>query len=150
MENLQLNYGASNSQRATMAVLASYFALFGCYVAVLQLIAKSYNILFFGALILFVLALFLVLKNTAWKPAPVLEIDTNKIESNLPGKKKISVEWVNVSKVNIGTSYFVFLTNGEQKQRDMDLSDLRFSDLKTAKSKIIELCEHKNIPYHND
>ena len=36
------------------------------------------------------------------------------------------------------------------KQYTVDISGLKYDDLKKVKSQIIEICESKSIPYKND
>lgn len=79
-----------------------------------------------------------------------MNISNEKIEANLSGQKKILIDWATVSNINIGQSYIVFFTNGGQKQRKLELAELKYNDLLAVKSKVIELCEHKNISYRND
>ncbi len=150
MEDLKIDYSESKGIRTINVVIFSYIALFVLYICVTEGIANRFGAFFICALVAFVLAAIMILRNTLWLPAPVVLISNERVESNPQGKKSIVVDWVSVSKVTIGMSYFVFLVNGEQKQKKIELSDLRYEDLKTVKSKIIELCEHKNIPYQND
>lgn len=150
MDELNISYGMSKTQRVTNIVIYAYFAVFGLYFCVKEGIAKNFDVVFFLALLCFLLGAILILRNTIWLPAPLLSIGKDKVTANSQGKKSIMVDWVAVSKVNIGPGYIVFLTNGEQKQRKIELSILKYEDVSKVKSKIIELCEYKNIPYSND
>ncbi|MDU1889860.1 MAG: hypothetical protein E6767_04155 [Dysgonomonas sp.] len=150
MNELNLNYGTTKTQKTTNIVLSVYFIAFGLFIGISQVIIKSYGIVFIGALICVVFAALILLRNTVWLPVPILKIDNEGIASQLFGKKSEKVEWVNVSKVNIGPGYIIFFVNGGQKQKNLDLSELKYNDITKVKSKIIELCEYKNIPYHND
>ena len=71
------------------------------------------------------------------------------IEVNLPQKDVLRKEWNEIRDVGIGISY-VTLKDVNSKQYDVDLSLLKYSDLKDVKSKIIEICENKNIPFKNN
>lgn len=151
MDELVINYnGVSKNKRIANSIVGIYLALFTLYFSIIEGIANRYGILFFCALIGFILAAILILSNTLWVSGATLSIDSNIINSNLPGQTKTSIDWINVSSVNIGVSYIVFSLNGGQKQRKIDLSGLKYDDVKTVKSKIVEACEYKNIPYHND
>jgi len=128
----------------------SYFAAFGLYLCIIEGVASRYGVFFFCALICFILAAILILKNTLWLPAPILKINNETIASHSPQRKSMSIEWVNVSSVNVGPGYIVFLIDGGQKQRKLELSELKYEDVIKVKGMIIELCGHKNIPYKND
>lgn len=150
MEELNLNYGLSKGQRVTNVIVYSLFAAYTLYLCVKEGIINHFGVWFFISLALFLLAVVFILKNTVWLPPAVLSMDKEKISSNFPGHKSLKIDWINVSKVNIGPGYIIFLLNGGQKQAKIDLLSLRYEDLLTVKSKVIELCEYKNIPYQND
>jgi hypothetical protein len=143
MEDLIINYEKpSKSVRWFSIIFASLVIVVSIVLCVME---ATYNLKFFLYLFYALTAAIVLLKNTVWQPSPVLRITNSIIEA-----KKIKIDWTAVSKVNIGLAYIVFLTNGEQKQQKLDLSELLYKDIKDVKSKIIELCEQKNIPYHND
>lgn len=150
MEELNINYGISQKHRITNIVIFSYFAGFGLYLSIREAITVGYNVLFFLALLCFILGAILILRNTVWLPSPILTMDGNRVAANTVYNKKFAVNWVDVSRVNIGPGYVVFLVNGGQKQSKLELLSLKYEDLLAVKSKIIEICEYKNIPYSND
>ncbi len=150
MNELDVNYGVSQSKKLLNIIIGVYLAGFTLYFSIIEGVANRFDILFFCAMIGFVLAVMLILFNTLWLPDSLLKIDSNTIIINLPKQNKVIVDWANVSQVNIGVSYVVFLINGAQKQRKLDLSSFVYEDVRQVKSKVIELCEYKNIPYHND
>ncbi len=150
MNELDVNYGVSQSKKLLNIIIGVYLAGFTLYFSIIEGVANRFDILFFCAMIGFVLAVMLILFNTLWLPNSLLKIDSNTIIINLPKQNKVIVDWANVSQVNIGVSYVVFLINGAQKQRKLDLSSFVYEDVRQVKSKVIELCEYKNIPYHND
>jgi hypothetical protein len=143
MEDLIINYGKTSKG---MRGISIFFAV--CMLAggiALCVTESFYSFVFYMHLLYAICGAVMILKNTVWQPAPTLQITNSAIKS-----PKISVDWTSVSKVNIGLGYIVFLLNGEQKQQKLNLSDLLYKDVKEVKSKVIELCEQKNIPYHND
>ncbi|MDL2303697.1 hypothetical protein LJC28_04815, partial [Dysgonomonas sp. OttesenSCG-928-D17] len=150
MDELDLNYGISKGQKITNLIFSLYFAIFGLYILITQTAISNYGLLFFAGAICFIFAAIMMLLNTLWLPASILKINKEVVEAHLPKQKTITIEWVSVSSVNIGPGYLVFLVNGGQKQRKIELAELKYSDVMTVKSKVIELCEHKNISYHND
>jgi hypothetical protein len=151
MDELIINYnGVSKNKKTVNIITGIYLAGFTLYFCVTEGIASRYGILFFCALTGFVLAAILILSNTLWVSGTALSIDGNTINPNLAGQTKSPIDWTSVSRVNIGISYIVFSLNGGQKQRKLDLGGLKYNDVKIVKSKIVEACEYKNIPYHND
>lgn len=150
MSELNISYGVSKMQRIRNVFMYSSFAIFGLYFCIKEGLANSYSIMFFLSLLCFICGVILILMSTVWLPAPLLSIDNDKIEANPQDKKSIIVDWVTISRVNIGPGYVVFLTEGGQKQRKIDLTNLKYEDVSKVKGKIIELCEYKNIPYSND
>ncbi|WP_029903732.1 hypothetical protein [Prevotella sp. 10(H)] len=151
MNELNINYGEiSQTRKIANIITGIYLAGFTLYFTITEGIASRYGVLFFCALAGFIFATIIVLSNTLWLPGPLLKIDNNSIIIALPQQIKTTIDWTNVSRVNIGTSYIVFLLNGEKKQKKMDITRLTYEDVMTVKAKIIEMCEHKNIPYHND
>lgn len=150
MEELSINYEVSKRGRIANVAIFSFFAAYGLYNCVKEGLVDNFSLLFYVALLCFLGGVILILRNTLWLPAPILSISNSNIVSNIPGKKRFTVDWVNVSKVNIGPGYITFLLNGEQKQQKLDLLPLKYEDLLAVKAKIMELCEFKNIAYHND
>ncbi len=143
MNDLIINYN-----RIPKALKIVYLIFSVCMIAggiVFCVTENAYNFRFFLGLFYAICGAIILLRNTVWQPTPILQITNSTIET-----KKIKIDWTTVSKINIGLAYILFLTNGEQKQQKLDLSELLYKDIKDVKIKIIELCEHKNIPYHND
>lgn len=151
MNELSIKYGDVSQTKRVFNIIAGVFlAGFTLYFCVTEGLVNNYGTLFFCALAGFVLSVILLLSNTLWMPAPVLKIDSTTVVSNLPKQGKASFEWTSVSRVNIGVSYLIFFVNGEKKQRKLNLSGLLYDDVMTVKSKVVEICEYKNIPYQND
>lgn len=151
MNELDINYsGISQTKKITNIITSTFLAGFTLYFCITEGVASRFGVLFFCAMAGFVLSAILLLSNTLWLPGSMLRIDSNTIAADLPKLGKVIFDWTSVSRVNIGVSYVVFLVNGEKKQRKLDLSALVYDDVKTAKAKIVEICEYKNIPYQND
>lgn len=150
MDELNISYNISKSHRITNVIIFSYFTGLGLYMCIKNMLVANYDIVFFLGLLCFILGVILILRNTVWLSPPILNISNEKVISTPPNSKSVTVEWVNVSRVNIGPGYLVFFLNGGQKQSKIELLSLKYEDLLTVKSKIIELCEYKNIPYSND
>lgn len=149
MDKLVINYNKpKKSKRIIEIFIGAYFAVFSFYFFIIQLLAKLYDALFVCAIIGLVLGLGIILANSLINPKPLLVIDNSAIIANMKGQS-FSIDWVNVSEMNIGVSYLLFILNGRNKQ-NLDLSELKYIDLKEVKSKASELCEFKNIPFKND
>lgn len=148
MDELCIDYGISKPKKITNIVIGGYLAVFTLTFCIIEGVASRFSVLFFCAMVGFVMAAILVLSNTLWLPRPIMKIDNQSITSNLG--VSMTIEWVNVSQVNIGVSYIVFALNGGQKQRKIDIAGLVYDDMKAIKAKVIELCEYKQIPYKND
>lgn len=150
MNELNISYNISKGHRITNIVIFSYFTGLGLYMCIKNILIASYGIVFFLGLLCILLGIILILRNTVWLSVPILNISNDKVVSNPPNSKSITIDWVAVSRVNIGPGYLVFFLNGGQKQSKIELLSLKYEDLLTVKSKIVELCEYKNIPYSND
>ncbi len=126
-----------------------YLSALCLYFVISKAIANTIDFAFYLYAVGAILGIMLVLQNTLFRSNFFVRMDNNSFEINTHSQDKYLIEWTNVSQVNLGISYAVFTLNG-QKQAKIDLSSLTYNDLKDTKSKIIETCEHKNIPYKND
>ncbi len=152
MDELIINYGDSKSKKVTNIIFGAYFTAFSLFFLVNELMAtpSRYGILFFCALIGVLIGIVMILSATLFITKPILKIDNTAIYPGIASdKNQTPIEWANVSEMNIGVSYLTFIING-QKQQKLDLSLLLYKDMKEVKSKAIEICGFKNIPYKND
>ncbi len=137
-------------RRTARAIMGVYFTAFAGYFLFTEAVAENYGLLFWTAAVATVMAIVLLVANTLWiSDRQLLNIDNSQIVSKVSGSK-FAEEWVQVSKVTIGVSYIIFFVDGGRKQRKLDLSQLLYNDVGNVKSKVIELCEYKNIAYLND
>lgn len=145
MEPLVINHKQSDIVKISRTFLALYFFAFSAYFVFIEASINRYGILFFAATLGALLTLLIFLFNTLWvnskKP---LVINQLIVESNIP-KSKFKIEWINVSKVSIYYSSVYFHVNGGRKERILDLSDVSLKDITPIKSKVEEICKHKNI-----
>lgn len=149
MNEFIINYNKSKSGQIIGLLAGAYLSIFFLYYVINKIIASVFDFTFYLYALGAVLGIILILQNTLFKTKFTLRIDNNRLEVNIPSQSNSLIEWTNVSQVNMGVSYVIFLLNG-QKQIKIDLSSLTYNDLKNTKSKIIEVCEYKNIPYKND
>jgi len=116
----------------------------------MQALAGLYGLDFYLALAGAVLGMVLVLNATLWESKPIFKMNQESIYVNMPGQKNAyMVDWLSVKEVGIGLSYIKF-SETDGKNYTVDISGLKYSDLKDVKSGVVEICESKNIPYRND
>lgn len=150
MEELVVTYGQPKGNKVVFIAIGTFIMVCGFMVVGNQIFNKQYTLSLVSGIFNIILGLSVLIRYTIWKQHPAVKINNEIIQFDFSGNKKTSINWVDVSKVNIGVSYINFLLNGEQKEQKLNLSGLIYNDLKSVKSKIIELCEHKNISYNND
>jgi len=149
MNRLIINYNQKGFIRYAFLVLSGYSLIFGIYLCIQQALGSNYNLLFYSSLLLIILSVVGLLNLTIWQNKNILVIDNELIEVNLPKKDSIKIEWNDITEIKIGVSYLI-LKNSINKQIDINLGILKYDDLKNTKSRIIEICEAKNIPFKND
>jgi len=150
MNELIINYGPSQNQKILTMIIGGYFAIYGFYQCIMLALANSFIYTFYLALVAVILGIILILSVTLWSVAPLFKMNSESIYINMPDVKSIyTVNWIDVKEVGIGISYLKFAeTDG--KVYNVDISGLKYADLKQVKSEVIEMCESKNIPYRND
>lgn len=150
MDRIIINYKYSKNQKMLSIIVGLYTLLYTGYNLIALTIDKVYNINFYIAILGVVLGLVLILKVTIFSAKPIFIMDAEEIYSKAGVKKNIfQTKWESIRKVAIGLSYLK-ITEVGGKLTEVDLSELKYSDLKEIKSRIIELCEAKMISYEND
>lgn len=150
MNELVINYSGSKGKKLLLIIAGSYFVLYGIYVCVMQALAKNFGIDFYLALAGLFLGTILVLSVTLWASKPIFRINSETIYANMPGENSVyQVNWIDVKEIGIGLNYLKF-SETDGKNYTVQIGGLKYDDLKKVKSRIIELCESKNIPYRND
>lgn len=149
MKDLCIDYTPKNLRmRYPSLILAIYAAIFSFYLCVLEVIAGRYNFWFFATLGLFVLAIIIIFIMLRKKANPLVIITNESVYFNLEkGKAQLSY-WNDIKTIGIGISALK-ITQDETKTLDIDLGTLKYNDIKKLKTRIIELCEGKNIPFAN-
>lgn len=148
MNELEINYNGSKGRKIFLIIAGCYFVLYGIYACVMQI--DNIGLGFYLSLAVAVLGAVLILSVTVWASKPLFKIDSESVYVSMPGTNSIyTVEWINVKSVGIGLNYLKFAeTDG--KDYSVQIGGLKYDDLKEVKSRVIELCEAKNIPYQND
>lgn len=150
MNEYVINYNDSKSQKTLFFIVGGYAILLGLYQSVMQALANTFTFDFFAALVLVVLGAILILNATIWAARPIFIMNSDSIYVKMPNQKSVyKAEWISIREIALGISYLKMLeTDG--KRYTVDISGLKYDDLKKVKSQIIEICESKSIPYKND
>lgn len=149
MNELQIDYGNKGTFRIFTLTVSVYALILSLIMCVRSALVKNYDLWFFCLLALAVLSVVLILALTVWQPKPLVIIDSQSMTFNMKGQQMFIIDWAEVQQITIGISFLTILVISS-KQVTIDLSGLKYSDLKDVKSKIIELCENKNILFHNN
>lgn len=150
MNEFVVNYSDSKGQKVLSFVVGGYAALFGLYEAVMQALNNTLTFDFFAALVLIVLGVILILNVTVWAARPIFIMNSDRIYVKMPNQKSVyKAEWISIREIALGVSYLK-MSETDGKQYTVDISGLKYDDLKNVKSQLIEICESKSIPYKND
>ena len=147
MKSLEINY--SLPQNLKYLALAAGVCLF--VISVSFIIATRNSSSFFFYIGLLCLLVSVIVAATFWfvNAKPLVVITNEKFQVNLPNQDfNCAVEWKNVTQIGIGLSY-VTLQTAENGNFKIDLENLKYIDIRAIKTKLIEVCEEKNITYSN-
>lgn len=150
MEEFIIDYKVSKKEKTKNICLSFLLAGQGLLSSVLLGTEGNFNLIFYLGVFCFLFGNLLALSYIFERSDPLLIINNRQILAKLSSKKKQTVDWASVSKVNIGSSYILFLLNGDQRQEKLELNTFMYKDVFEVKSKVIELCEAKNIPFHKN
>ncbi|MDR1809616.1 MAG: hypothetical protein LBR34_04325 [Prevotella sp.] len=127
---------------------------FSAYAGILSLLFCANNYLkgvcdvwFYCFALLFFLSLAAVLSLTLCRSKPIASISTESLWFNI-GRKMI-YSWDNITGIGIGIASLT-IENVGAKPVLINLETIRYNEIKMLKSRIIEICEAKKIPYRND
>ncbi|HBG40028.1 hypothetical protein [Limibacterium fermenti] len=149
MNELEIRYSISKKLKAASLLCGVYLLCISAGVSIFQVIAKDYSFFFFAGIAGIVIAAIMILSVTLWQSKPLIVIDNDSFRLHLP-KQRIdgAIEWEKVTYLGIGLSYLT-MTTSDSKNFKIDLENLKYIDLRNIKTKLIEICEAKNIPYGN-
>ena len=148
MNNIKIKHESSAFMHYFILASSIFYAIIGFYISIKQALGNAYGFIFYIGLIMIIIATVLILSVTLWKAKPLVEIDAMNIIVNLSGQKSVpTIEWFAVRELGIGISNVKIST--DKKIYDVELSSLKYSDIKSIKTYLMELCESKGIPYHN-
>lgn len=150
MNEYVINYNDSKSQKILSLIVGGYAVLLGFYQAIVQALNNTFTFDFFTALVLIILGIILILNVTVWAARPIFIMNLESIYVKMPDQKSVyKAEWISIREISLGVSYLK-MAETDGKQYTVDISGLKYDDLKKVKSQIIEICESKSIPYKND
>lgn len=150
MDEVVIDYRYNRGQKRLSLIVGIYVILFGGLHAILLAMDGVYDVYFYLAILAVLVGLVSILSVTLFAAKPVFRMNQEMIYSNVGAKPVVfRTDWTNVKNVAIGLSYLRITETGG-KEYNVDLSGLKYVDLKDIKSRIIEYCEAKLISYQND
>lgn len=150
MNEVIINYKYNKGQKILSVVVGIYTVLYGAYHSIMLAMDSVYNVNFYLGIAAVVAGLALILNVTLFAPKPVFIMNQEMIYSNVAAKPTVfKTNWNTIKNVAIGLSYLRITETGD-KEYNVDLSGLKYTDLKDIKSRVIEYCEAKMISYQND
>lgn len=150
MNELIIHYKAPKMQRIMALTAGYYFFVVSLGLAVYFAVENRIDYFFYLAIAGIVLSAVLICLFSFWQPKPLMVIGKDAISLHFPDQKlNGNIDWKEIDRINIGISYLKIRTTND-KEYAVDLNDLKYMDLKAVKSKIVEICEAKNIRYEND
>jgi hypothetical protein len=149
MNELAINYGISKRLKIISLIAGSYLGALSIGVSIFRITQHKIDFYFYAGIIGILLAVLLILTVTMLQHNLQIIIDNEAFRLDLPAQKvKGSILWESVTKVGIGLSYLTMQTN-IGKNYKIDLENLKYKDLRDIKTRLIEICEAKKIPYSN-
>jgi hypothetical protein len=107
----------------------------------------NYDGWFYCFVILLTLSVITVLAQILYQPKPLICITSEALSFNI--ERKTVYHWESIREISIGVSSLK-IEDANRKSGYINLESIRHNDIKMLKSKIIEMCETKKIPYKND
>lgn len=148
MEELKIEYGISKQIKIISIINATLLLVTYLILGIRQVTTSNYSYLFYLSLVGIIFSVLLFLIVTVWQKPIIITIDNDEIDINLPNQKiDGSILWNDITQVGIGLSY-ITLTS-EPTSYKIDLGNLKYNDLRKVKSKLIEICESRDIPFNN-
>lgn len=150
MDEVVIDYRYNRGQKRLSLLVGIYVVLYAGWHASVLAMDSVYDVYFYLAAIAVVMGLVLILSVTLFAAKPVFRMNQEMIYSNVGTNRSVfKTDWNNIKNVAIGLSYLRVTETGG-KEYNVDLSGLKYADLKDIKSRIIEYCEAKLISYQND
>lgn len=148
MDELIIEYSISKRLKIMSILSGIYLSATSIALVIGQVISKNYAFVFYACIVGLILGIISILIVTIWQSKRTIVINNDELNINLPNQRiNGTIMWDSVSQVGIGLSYITVITDDTNYK--IDLENLMYSDLKKIKSKLIEVCEAKSIPFNN-
>lgn len=150
MTELVIKYAVSTKIKLQALIVAIYLMIISLVIAVLEMTktVPEYGVYFFIGVVGILIALSLIVSVTISQPKPLVVLNNEVLSLNFPKQRLRKIlSWEQVSHIGIGLSYITMIVDAQEMTVDLDT--LKYYDLKTLKSKLIEIAESKDIPYNN-
>lgn len=148
MNDLIITYALPKKIKIISIACGIFFGILSAIIAVQQAMANKFAFLFIVGAVGVLLAIVLIA--IVSQHHPEFQIAINKDEFAIKQRKQRIdgvILWENVSQVGIGLSHLVLTT--PEKTYKLDLGNIKYNDLKAIKTKLLEVCESRSIPYSN-
>jgi len=149
MKKLDIKPFFPTNVRRLATINSLFLFILSLGIVISMMIASNYAFLFYVGICGIILGAVGIYLFLVWQGKPLLSMDENSIQIRLPGQRVVgSIDWINVTQVHIGLSD-IHLRTIEGSDHELNLENLRYTDIKSVKSKLIEICETRKIPYQN-
>lgn len=148
MEELKIAYTLPAKVKIMALLAGGFLFALATGVGITEALHNRFGFLFYVGVAGVAVAVLQVSTVTIWQADFHVVINQDEMRIRLP-KQHIdgSVLWETVTELGIGLSYLTLTTTGTNYK--IDLGNLKYNDLKRIKSKLIEVCEAKSIPFGN-
>lgn len=149
MNDLEISYSISKNLKLLGIVSGIYLFGLSAGISIFHATISNFSFFFFAGIVGAVVGIVLILTVTAWQSKPIIVINNEHFHVHLP-KQRVdgTIAWEDVTQLGIGLSYLTMATI-DKKNYKIDLENLKYNDLRAIKTKLIEICEAKSIPYSN-
>ncbi len=148
MNDLIIKYSIPQRIKMTTLFAAGFLVALSLGLALVEALNNHFAFYFFVGLAGVLIGALAILSVTAGLSDLRIEINSTQLIIKLP-KQKIDgfIAWENVSQIGIGLSIITIM--GNDKNYKIDFGNVKYNDLRDIKTKLIEVCEAKNIPFSN-
>ena len=148
MNDLIIKYSIPQRIKVTTLLVSAFLTVLAFGLAIVEALNNRFAFYFFVGLAGIIIGILGALSVTIWLSELRIEINGNDLIIKLP-KQRINglISWENVSQIGIGLS-MITITAGDKNYK-IDFGNLKYNDLRDIKTKLIEVCESKNIAFSN-
>lgn len=149
MNELKIHYTISSKLKITAIVASIALLAISLLISVPEALKQHFEIYFFIGIIGIVLAIILLLMVTVGQPKPMIILNNDEFYMHLPAQRiQGTISWDEIKHISFGLDQLI-MTTQSNKHYDIKLENLKYIDLRTLKSRVIEICELKKISYNN-